>query len=355
MTVTPFRTSPAYEAHLGAGAAFHINSGWRRVDYFADNQSPEHEALRPAGYEGAAWSSAVVSEHVAVRTTAGLFDFSTFGKIEVAGPGASSLLEWVCSNRVSRGPGRITYTQMLNESGGVIGDFTVSQLGPERFVAITNTGALAHDLEWISAQAQNPSSPIDGPVTITDVTNGWACFGLWGPLARDILQPMVDTSLATADFPYMQFRDASIGGVAVRLARVTFVGELGWEIYVPTGYGRWLWQELSEAVSAAGGRRGAFMCANCSSASPCRSRISCSAGAKPSQVRASQRPSRAAAFRTHLGVLSALRIYPPIYPVDHALPSRSTESPWRGSFLLSRCTTRPVSISGGEGEGMCGH
>ncbi len=260
MTVNPFRTSPAYEAHLAAGAAFHINSAWRRVDYFAENETPEFEALRPAGYDGPAWSTAVVAEHHAVRTTAGLFDFSTFGKIEIAGPGAASLLEWVCSNRVTRGTGRITYTQMLNESGGVIGDFTVSQLGVDRFVATTNTGALAHDLEWITTQASDPAAPVEGPVTVTDVTNGWACFGLWGPLARDILQPLVDTSLATADFPYMHFRDATISGVAVRLARVTFVGELGWEIYVPTGYGRWLWQELSDAVSAAGGRRAAFIC-----------------------------------------------------------------------------------------------
>lgn len=260
MTQTPFRASPAYQANLEAGARFHVNSGWRRVDYYAINEEADLESLRPAGFDGEAWSTAVPREHQAVREAAGLFDFSTFGKIEVAGPGASPLLEWVCSNRVTRGPGRITYTQMLNERGGVVGDFTVAQLEDERFVAITNTGALAHDLAWIRDRAADPRSPVTGPLTITDVTHGWACFGLWGPLAREILQPLVDVSLATADFPYMRTLDATIDGVAVRLARVTFVGELGWEVYVPTGWGRWLWQVLFEAVEAAGGRRCAFIC-----------------------------------------------------------------------------------------------
>lgn len=260
MTTESFRASPAYESHVSADAKFHVNSGWRRVDYFAHNSSPDYESFRPEGFEGDAWSTAVPVEHHAVRNTAGLFDFSTFGKIEVAGPGAESLLEWLCSNRIARGVGRITYTQMLNIEGGVIGDFTVTQLAPDKFVAITNTGALAHDLKWFAERAGDPETPLAGPVTITDVTNGWACFGLWGPLARDILQPLVDISLATDDFPYMHSRDARISDVAVRLSRVTFVGELGWEVYVPTGWGRWLWSRLTEAVDEAGGRRAAFMC-----------------------------------------------------------------------------------------------
>lgn len=256
---TPFRASPAYEAHLAARARFHVNSGWRRVDYFEVNEDPSLEHLRPAGEAGDAWSTAVAAEHFAVRQKAGLFDLSTFGKIEVAGPGAAELLEWACANRVARGVGRMTYTQLLNAEGGVECDLTVSQLDEDLFVMITNTGVLEHDLAWIRERANDLLEGADTSVTITNVTNAWAVFGLWGPLSRDILQPLVDVSLEGDAFPFLTVRSAHIAGFPVRLSRVTFVGELGWEVYVPTGSGRWLWAALSERVADAGGLRCGFM------------------------------------------------------------------------------------------------
>ena len=256
---TPFRASPAYEAHLAARARFHVNSGWRRVDYFGSNEDPSFEHLRPEGEAGEAWSTAVVAEHFAVRQRAGLFDLSTFGKIEVAGPGAAKFLEWVCANRVARGKGRMTYTQLLNDNGGVQCDLTVSQLEEDLFVMITNTGVLDHDLSWLREHARTLEAGSASSVTITNVTNAWAVFGLWGPLSRDILQPLVDIPLDNDAFPFLTVREANIAGFSVRLSRVTFVGELGWEVYVPTGYGRWLWGALSQAVSEAGGLRCGFM------------------------------------------------------------------------------------------------
>lgn len=255
---TPFRTSPAYEAHLAAGAAFNVNAQWRRVDYFRENETPELEQLRPQGDGATYWSTAAPQEHRAVRESAGLFDLSSFGKIEIAGPGAKQLLEWTCSNRVVRTPGAVTYTQMLNDRGGIEGDVTVAHLEEERFVAITNTGVLPHDLAWFRNEAANPDAGVSDPVVITDVTNAWAVFGVWGPRSREILAPLVSVSLENDAFPFLSTRSAEISGVPVRLCRVTFVGELGWEVYVPVGYGRWLWQLLSEAVKAVGGRRAGF-------------------------------------------------------------------------------------------------
>ena len=251
----PFRTSPAYEAHAKAGAKFREKNGWRRVDYFAVNADPKFENRRPDEPAGENWSTAIVTEHQAVRHTAGLFDLTSFGKLEVWGPGASELLEWVCSNRVSRGAGQLTYTQMLNESGGVIGDVTVGQLAEDGFLMVTGTSAMPHDIEWLRTQATAAGERISAPFILQDVTSAWACFGIWGPLSRSILAPLVEGSLLTEDFPYMQMRMTTILGVPVRMARVTFVGELGWEIYVPADYGRWLWQELCDAVTASGGRR----------------------------------------------------------------------------------------------------
>jgi glycine cleavage system aminomethyltransferase T len=251
----PFRTSPAYASHAEAGAKFREKNGWRRVDYFAANVDSKFENRRPEGAAGENWSTAIVTEHQAVRHTAGLFDLTSFGKLEVWGPGASDLLEWVCSNRVSRGAGQLTYTQMLNDSGCVIGDVTVGQLADDGFLMVTGTSALAHDIEWLRAQATSAADRITAPFVIHDVTSAWACFGIWGPLSRSILAPLVERSLQTEDFSYMQMRMTTILGVPVRMARVTFVGELGWEIYVPADYGRWLWQELCDAVGASGGRR----------------------------------------------------------------------------------------------------
>jgi glycine cleavage system aminomethyltransferase T/glycine/D-amino acid oxidase-like deaminating enzyme len=238
----PLRVSPAYAAHLADDAYFGEKSGWERVNYYRSNEAGGDESKRPLGWAGKLWSPAIEAEHRATRERAGLFDESSFGKIEVSGPGAAALLERLCDNRVARGVGRITYTQMLNARGGVECDFTVTQLAEQVFGVVTGTALAGHDLDWIRRNA-----PTDGSVEVRDVTSAWACFGLWGPRARDILAPLTPQSLANADFGYLTMRESTVGGAPARLLRVTFVGELGWEVYVPSEYGARAWAQLREA------------------------------------------------------------------------------------------------------------
>jgi 4-methylaminobutanoate oxidase (formaldehyde-forming) len=235
----PLRTSSAYQWHLEHGAAFGEKSGWERVNWYESNAAAGDESLRPRGWAGMHWSPAVGAEHIATRERAGLFDESSFAKLEIAGPGAAAFLEDVCDNRVARDVGAITYTQMLNHRGGIECDFTVTRVEQDLFSIVTGTAFGNHDLSWIRRQA-----PTDGTVRCSDVTARWACFALWGPRARDILAPLTSDPL---EFPYMTMRDLAIGDVPVRALRVTFVGELGWEIYCPTEYGAGLWRTLWEA------------------------------------------------------------------------------------------------------------
>jgi len=233
----PLRLSPAYEWHRGHGAAFGEKSGWERVNWYAANEAAGDGALRPRGWAGRHWSPAIGAEHRACREAAALFDETSFAKLEVSGPGAAELLERLCDNHVAREIGQITYTQMLNSRGGVECDFTVARLEEERFSIVTGTAFGRHDLAWISRHAR------DG-VRIEDVTSRWACAGLWGPRARDVLAAACTEDLG---FGYMRLRELAVGDVPVRALRVTYVGELGWELYCPMEYGAALWRTLWEA------------------------------------------------------------------------------------------------------------
>jgi glycine cleavage system aminomethyltransferase T len=238
-TGRPLRVSSAYTWHRDHGAAFGEKSGWERVNWYEANAHAGDEALRPRGWAGQLWSPAIGAEHVACRERAALFDESSFAKIEVAGPGAMAFLESLCDNRVAGAVGRIAYTQMLNRRGGIECDFTVTRVAEDPFAIVTGTAFGNHDLSWIRRHA-----PGDGSVRVSDVTARWACFALWGPRARDVLAPLTPDPL---DFPYMTMRDLTVGDVPVRALRVTFVGELGWELYCPTEYGTGLWRTLWEA------------------------------------------------------------------------------------------------------------
>jgi 4-methylaminobutanoate oxidase (formaldehyde-forming) len=195
--------------------------------------------LRPRGWAGRLWSPAIGAEHVACRERAVLFDETSFAKIEVSGEGAASFLEGLCDNRVARDVGAITYTQMLNPRGGVECDFTVTRLAEDRFRIVTGTAFGQHDRAWIASHA-----PDDGSVLVEDVTSKYACLGLWGPAARAVLEPLV---VETLDFPYMRARELAVGPVPCLALRVTYVGELGWELYCPTEFGLRLWDELWRA------------------------------------------------------------------------------------------------------------
>jgi glycine cleavage system aminomethyltransferase T/glycine/D-amino acid oxidase-like deaminating enzyme len=244
----PLRMPPAYEWHRAHGAAFGEKSGWERVNWYAANEADGDEALRPRGWAGRHWSPAIGAEHRACREAAALFDETSFAKIEVSGPGAAELLERLCDNRVARDVGRITYTQMLNARGGVECDFTVARLAEDRFSIVTGTAFGRHDLAWIARHA--PTG-----VRVEDVTSRWACAGLWGPRARDVLAAASTDDLS---FGYMSLREIAVGDVPVRALRVTYVGELGWELYCPMEYGAALWRTLWEAGRPHGLRAGGY-------------------------------------------------------------------------------------------------
>jgi len=238
----PLRVSATYARLRELGAAFGEKAGWERANWFEPNAAAGDETLRPRGWAGKLWSPAIGVEHLACRERAALFDESSFAKLEVSGDGAPAFLERLCANRVARDVGRVTYTQMLNERGGIECDFTVTRLADDRFRIVTGTAFGQHDLAWIRQHA-----PDDGSAHVADVTSQHACLGLWGPAARAILQPLTRADLSTAAFPYMTAQQVAVGAVPCLAVRVTYVGELGWELYCPSEYGLALWDALWEA------------------------------------------------------------------------------------------------------------
>ncbi|HEY3106930.1 MAG TPA: FAD-dependent oxidoreductase, partial [Gaiellaceae bacterium] len=248
----PLRMAPTYHRLAELGASFGEKSGWERANWFEPNAGRGDESPRPRGWAGEIWSPAIGAEHRACRESAALFDETSFAKIEVSGPGAAEFLERMCDNRVARDVGAVTYTQMLNDRGGIECDFTVTRVAEDVFRIVTGTAFGRHDLAWIRRHL-----PDDGSVRVDDVTSRYACLGLWGPAARDILQPLTDANLANEAFPYMRAREIVVGPVPCLALRVTYVGELGWELYCPMEFGLRLWDRIWESGSehdlAAGG------------------------------------------------------------------------------------------------------
>ena len=248
----PLRVSPVYEWHRAHGAAFGEKAGWERVNYYEANASAGNSALRPKGWAGRLWSPAIEAEHRATRECVGLFDESSFAKIEVSGPGAADFLERVCANRVAGAVGGITYTQLLNRRGGIEADLTVSRPAPDRFWLVTGTAFGTYDLQWLRSHLP------EGGVELADITSAYACFALWGPWARDVLQACTPADLGNAAFPYLTRRSIPVAGAPVEALRVTYVGELGWELYCPTEFGAALWRDLWAAGARFGIRAGGY-------------------------------------------------------------------------------------------------
>ncbi len=238
----PLRLSPAYPRLKELGATFGEKSGWERANWFEPNAARGDESLRPRGWAGRLWSPAIEAEHRSCRETAALFDFTSFAKIEVRGAGAAAFLERLTDNRVARTVGALSYTQMLNDAGGIECDFTVTRLAEDRFRIVTGTAFGQHDLFWIRDHV-----PDDGSVQVEDVTSSLACVGLWGPAARLILQPLTTTDISNEAFPYMSSQQLAVGPVPCLALRVTYVGELGWELYCPSEFGLRLWDTVWEA------------------------------------------------------------------------------------------------------------
>jgi 4-methylaminobutanoate oxidase (formaldehyde-forming) len=238
----PLRTAPTYEQLAALGASFGEKSGWERPNWFESNAAAGDERLRPRGWAGMHWSPAIGAEALATRQAAGLFDESSFAKLEVTGPGASAFLGRMCANDIDRPVGSITYTQLLDRRGGIQADLTVTRVAEEEYLLVTGTAFGNHDAAWLRRHL-----PDDGSVEVRDATSRMVCFGLWGPRARDILGSVTRDDVSDAGFPYLTARQIAVGSVPVQAMRVTYVGELGWELYAGSEYGRALWTTLWDA------------------------------------------------------------------------------------------------------------
>ncbi len=237
----PLRRSPAYAQLDALGARFGEKAGWERANWFAPNahHPAANIAQRPRGWAGQHWSPAIAAEASSTSMGVTLFDQSSFAKLDVRGPGAATALSWICAGDVDRDPGIATYTQLLNPRGGIEADLTVTRLERDHFRVVTGTSSGGRDLAWIRRHL-----PADGSVRADDVTSSLACFCLWGPWTRRMLQPWTDESLAHVDFPFLRAKEIGVGGVPVLAQRITYVGELGWELYCPAEYGATLWELL---------------------------------------------------------------------------------------------------------------
>jgi 4-methylaminobutanoate oxidase (formaldehyde-forming) len=232
----PLRRSAIWPRMAELGAALGEKAGWERVNWFESN-ADDRATTRPRGWAGKFWSPAIAAECRATADAAGLFDQSSFAKLDIRGAGAMAFLSHMCANDVDKPVGTVVYTQLLNERAGIEADLTVTRLGESHLRIVTSTASGVRDAAWLRRHAP------DG-VTIDDVTGGYGCLCVWGPAARDILQPLTDTAL---DFRFMQARSLTVGHVPVLAQRVTFVGELGWELYAPTEYTLTLWDTLMAA------------------------------------------------------------------------------------------------------------
>ena len=236
----PRITSPLYARLKDHRAVFGSKLGWERPNWFAP-KGMEARDVYSMGRQN--WFGPVGQEHAHVREKVGIFDQSSFAKYELSGPKAGEALEWICANRVAREPGRLTYTQLLNTRGGIEADLTVARLSDDRFYIVTGTGFRTHDLAWIADHL-----PATG-CTLSDVTEDWGTLSLMGPMARAVLAKVTDTDVSNTAFPFGHAREITIAGATVRALRVTYVGELGWELHIPLGHTG----AVFDALMAAGG------------------------------------------------------------------------------------------------------
>ena len=247
-TARGIRRSPLHEHLKARGAVFGETAGWERANWFADEEQ-EREYRYSWGRQN--WFENARREHLAVREGVGLFDMSSFGKIRLEGPDAFDVLQLICANDVDVAPGRIVYTQFLNARGGIEADLTVTRLGEESWLLVTSAATLIRDLSWIRRHI-----PEDARCVALDVTPAEAVICVMGPKAREVLQPVTGTSLANEDFPFGTAREAELGMGLARLHRISYVGELGWEVYVSSDQAA----HVFETIEAAGRAHGLRLC-----------------------------------------------------------------------------------------------
>jgi 4-methylaminobutanoate oxidase (formaldehyde-forming) len=228
----PRRLSALHGRLEAAGAVFGTKAGWERADLHRPGQPPRRNGRLPRerGWARPDWFDRVGEEHRAVRDRVGIIDLSSFGKIEVSGPGALALLQRTAANDVDRQTGSAIYTQFLDPNGGIVADVTATRLAEDRFRVLTGAGFLAGDLGWLVARAGD-DPPIDD-VEIRDATDDWTVVGLWGPRARDVLGAVTSDAVDDAALPMRQARSIHVGAAEALATRLSYAGELGWEFTV---------------------------------------------------------------------------------------------------------------------------
>ena len=241
----PYRMSALHTRLQDLGAVFGEKFGWERVLYMQPGKPWRlaGEDQRKWGWKKPPYFERLRQEHEATRERVCLYDLSSFGKIDVRGPGALPLLQRVTDNNMDQPVGSAIYTQFLNSKGGVESDLTITRLGEDYFRAITGSGFIANDLGWLQMHSQAD----DPPVEITDVTMNWSCLALWGPSARNVLEKITPEDISNEAFPYLTAREISIRGFKVLAQRVSYVGELGWELYARPEDAVQVWDALMEA------------------------------------------------------------------------------------------------------------
>ncbi|HEY3614543.1 MAG TPA: aminomethyltransferase family protein, partial [Gaiellales bacterium] len=209
------------------------------------------EEQRAFGWAEPPYQATLAAESAALRERAGMIDLSSFGKIAVEGPGAAALLERVCDAHVAREPGRVVYSQFLNARGGIVADLTVARLGEQRFRVVTGAGAIDSDLGWLRLHQR----PDDDPVELRDETDATCVIGIWGPRARDVLAAVSADDVSGDALPFGRGRELDVGGARVWAQRITYVGELGYELYAEPAWGVHVWDRLAAAGEQHGVRR----------------------------------------------------------------------------------------------------
>jgi glycine cleavage system aminomethyltransferase T/glycine/D-amino acid oxidase-like deaminating enzyme len=250
------RLSPLQLRLEEAGAVFGTKNGWERVDYFEPGQPWRRagEDQRAFGWNAPPYLGQLAQEHAAFRERVGIIDLSSFGKIEVSGPGALALLERVSDNRIDRPIGAVVYTQFLNDRGGIVADLTVTRLAKDRFRIVTGAGAIDSDLGWLRLAQRDG----DDPLALRDVSGEHAVIGIWGPAARETLAAVSSDDVSGEAIPYRSARAIEIAGAHVLAQRITFVGELGYELYLAPEWALQVWDRLSAAGAGHGIRAGGY-------------------------------------------------------------------------------------------------
>jgi sarcosine dehydrogenase len=235
----PVRTSALYERLKKSGACFGEKMGWERPNWFAP-AGVEARDVYSFGRQN--WFEPVGAEHRATRERVSLFDQSSFAKFMVTGPDSERTLSWICANDVSKAPGALTYTQMLNSRGGIECDLTVARLADDAFYIVTGTGYRTHDYDWIR---RNIDPELN--VQLDDITDSQCTLSLMGPRARDVLSKVTDADVSNDTFRFASCQEIDIAGATVKALRVTYVGELGWELHFSIEHALAVYEALMQA------------------------------------------------------------------------------------------------------------